>query len=165
HEELACNPRRVGLQGWEDVGEERTEDVLDLVDLDEPLELDRGLLRLTARVERDELELVGLAAHREAARLVDLVHRQRRALRRHPAVDGIGPGLRLDLTDLDHVLRADRSDAERHHGENEEEASHDRHLRSPLYLPSERLRRASGARRSANHCSVLFSLTAAAAWR
>src|SRR5262249_35800127 len=117
-------------------------------------------------------ELVGLAAHREAARLVDLVHRQRRALRRHPAVDGIGPGLRLDLTDLDHVLGADRGDAERHHGENEEEASHDRHLRSPLwlpsgylYLPSGRLRRASGVRRSANHRSVLFPITAAAAWR
>src|SRR6266702_630780 len=95
--------------GEEDVGEKGSEDVLGLVHLDEALELDRRLLGLPAGVQRDELDLVGLAPDLEAARLVDLVHRERRALRGHPAVDGVGARLGLDLADLHDVLTARRS--------------------------------------------------------
>ena len=118
------NSRRVGPHGEEDVGEEGAEDVLGLVHLDQPLELDRRLLGLAARVERDELELVGLVADLEAAGLVDLVDRERRALRGHPAVDGVGARLGLDLADLDDVLRGGgRRDEGKHRQEQHAHAS------------------------------------------
>ena len=108
HEELAVELGRVRADGEEDVGEEGPEDVLRPVDLDQPLELDRRLLGLAAGIQRDELDLVGLVPDLEAAGLVDLVHCQGRALGGHPAVDGVGACLGLDLADLDDVLSRGR---------------------------------------------------------
>src|SRR5882672_4204400 len=122
HQDLAVELARVGSDGEEDVGEKGPEDVLGLVHLDETLELDRRLLGLSAGVQGDELDLVGLAPDLEAARLVDLVHRERGALRGHPAVDGVGARLGLDLADLHDVLGARRSHREPEDGQRENRA-------------------------------------------
>ena len=67
------------------------------------LRLDGRLFRIAAGVERDQIELIGPVADLEAAGLVDLVDRDRHALRRHISIDGVRPGLRLDLSELDRL--------------------------------------------------------------
>src|SRR6266536_3771406 len=134
HEDLAVPVGRVGPDGQEDIGQERPEDVLGAVHLDEALELDGGLLGLAAGVEGDELDLVRLAADLEAAGLVDLVDGERGALGRHPAVDRVGARLGFDLAEHHDVLRHRRPADEHEHHEKQHRTPHTG-LLSPLMVP------------------------------
>src|SRR5262249_42174796 len=59
-QELAVELLGIGQDGYEYVGQKRTEDEPRPVLFQQSLELDGGLLGITPSVKRDELELVGL---------------------------------------------------------------------------------------------------------
>ena len=105
HQELAVGALRVRRDALVDVGQERPEYVFNVLLLEQFLELDERLLRIALGIGIDQLELVFLAGDREAAAFVDLVDRHAHALRRHPAVGVERAGLRLDLAELDRLLR------------------------------------------------------------
>ena len=107
-QELTVVLPRVALDTLEDIGQKRSEYILDLVLFEHLLELDQRLLRVALRVRIDQLKLVGLACHLEAARLVDLIHRHAHTLGRHPTVGAERPRLRLELANLDDILRTGR---------------------------------------------------------
>ena len=103
-QELAVELLGVGKHGHEHVRKEWPENKLGLLLLEQPFQLDRRFLRVAARIERDEFDLVGLIADLESTGLVDLVDRHRHTLGPHVSVDGIGTSLCFDLPDFDDVL-------------------------------------------------------------
>src|SRR6266498_4052947 len=74
-EELAVVLTHIRLDSVEDVSQEWAEYVSRVVLFDHPLELDQRFLGIAARVRRDQLQLVGLVPHLEAAGAVYFVDR------------------------------------------------------------------------------------------
>ena len=78
------------------------------------------------------MEFVGLAANLETTIFVDLIDRHTHALRRHPAIGVQRASLRLDLAQLDHLLRLCRH----HRCDRNGDAHDERALRGTARLAS-----------------------------